>query len=477
MNTSALLSKLTAGLDVFSDSSGEPDDSKHWARKAILEHKRESVQLAFKARKFAVAACAILLLVMNPTLPVLYYECLLGLCLLFGWIHTRLNENGSVRPELMLLVGDLILMTIAILVPNPFHETDWPVAMRYRSENFIFYFVLLAVATLLYSWRTILAMAGLVVVLWTFGLIVISTLTAGNPELSAAISNALASDPRLARILDPSNVQFNTRLQEMVLFVVVAVILAAGVQRSQTLLMSHTKLERERANLARYFSPNMVEELSHNDEPLRHVRSLDVAVLFVDIVGFTRFAAANSPEHVIETLREFHARMEKEVFRNSGTLDKYMGDGLMVTFGTPITTPVDALSAISCARSMMESIDAWNRERESAGLSTIRASFGLHYGPVVLGDIGVQRMEFAAIGNTVNVASRLEAMTRRLDAVLVASDAFVDHARRQASNNIELLRELTRLPEQEIEGLSEPLPLWMIARDGGAEVPRSPKPN
>ena len=114
MNTSALLSKLTAGLDVFSDSSGEPDDSKLWARKAILEHKRESVQLAFKARKFAVAACAILLLVMNPTLPVLYYECLLGLCLLFGWIHTRLNENGSVRPELILLVGDLILMTIAI---------------------------------------------------------------------------------------------------------------------------------------------------------------------------------------------------------------------------------------------------------------------------------------------------------------------------------------------------------------------------
>ncbi|MEM7750294.1 MAG: adenylate/guanylate cyclase domain-containing protein, partial [Pseudomonadota bacterium] len=136
-----------------------------------------------------------------------------------------------------------------------------------------------------------------------------------------------------------------------------------------------------------------------------------------------------------------------------------------------------AMSAISCARSMMESIDEWNRERETAGLTAIRASFGLHYGPVVLGDIGVQRMEFAAIGNTVNVASRLEAMTRRLDAVLIASDAFVDHARQQASNNIELLKELTRLPEQEIEGLSEPLPLWMIARDGRTEVPQDAKPN
>ena len=464
MNASALLSKLTAGLDVVSGVNAETDDAKRWAQKAILEHKRESVKLAFKARLFAVAATAILLPFLNPTLPILYYEFLLALVVLIGWIHTKLNKNGSTRLELLLLLADLTIMTIAILVPNPFQVPDWPLAVRYRSENFLFYFVLLAVATLLYSWRTIIAMAATVVILWGLGLIIISSVSTGNPEMTAAVSRAFATEPYLAELLDPNNLRYPTRLQEVVLFVVVAVILAAGVHRSQALLISHTKLERERSNLARYFSPNMVEELSQNDEPLRHVRSLDVAVLFVDIVGFTRFAAANSPEHVIETLREFHARMEAEVFRNSGTLDKYMGDGLMVTFGTPITTPVDALRAISCARSMMASIDEWNREREKAGLSTIRASFGLHYGPVVLGDIGVQRMEFAAIGNTVNVASRLEAMTRRLDAVLVASDAFVDHARQQASDNIELLRELTRLPEQEIEGLSEPLPLWMIAR-------------
>ena len=464
MNASALLSKLTAGLDVFSDVSAEADDSKQWARKAILEHKRESVKLAFKARLFAVAASAVLLPFLNSTLPILYYEFLLALVVLVGWIHTKLNKNGSRRLELLLLLCDLTIMTVAILLPNPFQDTGWPLAVRYRHENFIFYFALLAVATLLYSWRTILAMAAAVVVLWGVGLAFISAFAATNPDMTAAITNAFASDPTLGRLLDPNNVRFPVRLQEVVLFVVTAVILAAGVHRSQALLISHTKLERERSNLARYFSPNMVEELSTNDEPLRHVRSLDVAVLFVDIVGFTRFAAVNSPEHVIETLRDFHARMEREVFRNSGTLDKYMGDGLMVTFGTPFTTPVDALRAISCARSMMVSIDEWNRERESKGLSSIRASFGLHYGPVVLGDIGVQRLEFAAIGTTVNVASRLEAMTRRLDAVLVASDEFVGHARRQASNNIELLHELTRLPEQKIEGLEEPLPLWMIAR-------------
>ncbi len=476
MNASALLSRLTAGLDVFSGVSPAADDTHQWARKAILEHKRESVKLAFKARLFAVAASAFLLPFLNPTWPILYYQFLLALVLLIGWIHTRLNKNGSTHLELLLLLCDLVIMTVAILLPNPFQETGWPLALRYRDENFIFYFILLAVATLLYSWRTILAMAAAVVVLWGAGLAIISSFAATHPDMTAAISSAFASDPALARLLDPNSVQFRVRLQEIVLFVIVAVILAAGVHRSQALLISHTKLERERSNLARYFSPNMVEELSTNDEPLRHVRRLDVAVLFVDIVGFTRFAAENSPEHVIDTLRDFHARMEREVFRNNGTLDKYMGDGLMVTFGTPITTPVDALSAISCARSMMTSIDEWSRERESNGLSPIKASFGLHFGPVVLGDIGVQRLEFAAIGTTVNVASRLEAMTRRLDAVLVASDEFVDHARRQATSNIELLQELERLPEQEIDGLAEPLPLWMIARGRQSELPKDTSP-
>src|ERR1700735_2949743 len=100
----------------------------------------------------------------------------------------------------------------------------------------------------------------------------------------------------------------------------------------------------ERGNLARYFSPNVVEELSGHDEPLRQVRTQNVAVLFVDIVGFTAFADARTPDEVVRTLREFHALMEREVFRHSGTLDKYLGDGLMATLGTPFGGTADALN-------------------------------------------------------------------------------------------------------------------------------------
>jgi adenylate cyclase len=175
---------------------------------------------------------------------------------------------------------------------------------------------------------------------------------------------------------------------------IVAVTLAVAVRRSNDLLIRHAAVERERGNLARYFSPNVVEELSKNDEPLKQVRAQNVAVLFVDIVGFTAFADARTPEEVVRTLREFHALMEQEVFRHSGTLDKYLGDGLMATFGTPFAGNDDASNALRCAQAMMAAADRWNDERKAACEAPIRVSFGLHYGPVVLGDIGLTCLEF-----------------------------------------------------------------------------------
>ena len=111
----------------------------------------------------------------------------------------------------------------------------------------------------------------------------------------------------------------------------------------------------------------MVDQLSHNDEPLKQVRTQNIAVLFVDIVGFTSYAADRSPEETIQTLREFHGRMETEVFRHHGTLDKYLGDGLMATFGTPVAGERDASNALECALAMIETIQKWNLERRRAG--------------------------------------------------------------------------------------------------------------
>ena len=177
---------------------------------------------------------------------------------------------------------------------------------------------------------------------------------------------AVGSDARMFELIDPTAIDFGARFQQIVVFLIVAVTLALAVRRSNALLISHAGIERERTNLARYFSPNVVEELSRNDEPLKQVRTQNVAVLFADIVGFTAYADGRSPTEVIGTLRLFHERMEREIFRHEGTLDKYLGDGLMATFGTPFAGDCDAGNALRCAQAMIGSIDELNSSEKIA---------------------------------------------------------------------------------------------------------------
>ena len=100
--------------------------------------------------------------------------------------------------------------------------------------------------------------------------------------------------------------------------------------------------ERARTNLSRYFSPNIVEMLAAQDEPLGAVRRQTVAVLFVDIVGFTRMAEAMPPEAVVTLVRQFHERMTAQIFACGGTVEKYIGDAIFAVFGVPTASDNDA---------------------------------------------------------------------------------------------------------------------------------------
>lgn len=439
-----------------------------FAQAALAAAKQEGLQLAVRARYVALAVIACLLLIINPAWEQLYYVALLGLFALIGWAQVRVGRVGVSRPELALLFCDLALLTFVLLGPNPLGSGHWPLAMQLHFGNFIYFFVILSGATLAYSWRTVIAVGTWTAALWSIGIAWVWWQPDRDPALTARIAAAIGSDHRLFLLISPNSIVFGERMQEIVVFMIVAVTLAVAVRRSNDLLIRHAAVERERGNLARYFSPNVVEELSKHDEPLQQVRTQNVAVLFVDIVGFTAFAEARTPDEVVRTLREFHALMEQEVFRHSGTLDKYLGDGLMATFGTPFVGPADANNALRCAQAMMKAADRWNNRRRAAGEAPMRVSFGLHYGPVVLGDIGVTCLEFAVIGSTVNAASRLETLTRAFGCALVASDDLVSRARIELGSADEAFRPLIAQASQTIRGLERPIAVWTQARTGEA---------
>ncbi len=449
-------------------STQENDDSylstNAFAETALEGAKREGLLLAVRARWIALAIIAAILPIINPNWDVIYYYVPLALFALIGWAQLQIGRVGQSRPELLLIFCDLALMTLVTIVPNPFNDLDWPLAMQYRYGGFIFFFVLLAGATLAYSWRTVIAFGTWTAGLWTAGVLWVYLMPNSQPALTEAVTAALGDHKRMIGVLDPNAIHFGWRVQEVVVFVIVAVTLAITVRRSNELLKSHAASERERSNLARYFSPNVVAELAQNDEPLKTVRTQDVAVMFVDIAGFTAFADGRDPEDVIRTLRDFHGRMERAVFDNGGTLDKFLGDGLMATFGTPLAGEADCGNALRCARAMIESIDDMNRARAAAGQPQLQAGFGLHHGPVVLGDIGANRLEFAVIGSTVNVASRLQGLSRTFDCALVASDDLVRQTRSEAATSGREFDGLVERPAQAIRGIERPLVVWSLAK-------------
>jgi class 3 adenylate cyclase len=142
-------------------------------------------------------------------------------------------------------------------------------------------------------------------------------------------------------------------------------------------------------------------------------------ILFVDIVGSSRLAQGAQPEVVLGLIDEFHARGGRAVARHDGVVHKHLGDGFMALFGAEAAQPDDARRAVGCGLALVDALAAWNASRAKRRLGAISAGIGVHYGMVAFGVAGGER---EVIGDTVNVASRLERATRRLDKSLLVSD-------------------------------------------------------
>src|SRR5438552_5801563 len=294
---------------------------------------------------------------------------------------------------------------------------------------------------------------------WTVGFLWIlmrpGTITDPPAGASREVMRAAYFDPNYVSVLKYQN--------EIIVFLLVSAGLALLVRRSRALVAERAEAERARGNLARYFSPKVVETLAERDELLGRVRRQAVGVLFADLVGFTTMAEEMTPEEVMALLRDFHGRMEDEVFRHGGCLEKFIGDALLATFGVPDTGRRDATDALACARGMLQALESWNRERTAGGAAALRMGVGLHYGPAVLGDIGSARsMAFATVGDTINVASRLQALTRALPASLVASADLVAAVQREGADP-GLLKGLEPRGAQALRGRDHPIEIWAEA--------------
>jgi adenylate cyclase len=203
-----------------------------------------------------------------------------------------------------------------------------------------------------------------------------------------------------------------------------------------------SRLERQRSNLARYFPPAVVDRLAASDRPAGLDRTQDAVVMFVDIVGFTRLSEAMAPSDAMALLRRFHAEVERAVFSHGGMVDKFLGDGAMACFGVPDPSPTAAADAIAAALALLDALTAAPPPR-------LRIGVGIHAGAVLMGNVGgATQFQFTVVGDTVNVASRLEGLTREFASPLIVSEK----AFRLAAPTASLSARFELLPDLAIRG-------------------------
>jgi len=191
---------------------------------------------------------------------------------------------------------------------------------------------------------------------------------------------------------------------------------------------AHERLAREevaRANYSRFLPEYVVRQMLENPESFKLGGvNQTITVLFADIRGFTRLSEHAKPEKVVQLLNKYFSAMTDIIFAHGGTLDKYLGDGLMALFGAPTATPEDAKNALNAAVAMQRRIIGINEELRAEGFQEIGVGIGLHTGEATVGYIGSERRsEYTAIGDTVNTASRLESNSKAGQILLSAEAA------------------------------------------------------
>jgi adenylate cyclase len=213
-----------------------------------------------------------------------------------------------------------------------------------------------------------------------------------------------------------------------------------------------------RLRLERYFAPQLMAKILRSPERLVGAEQKTLTVLFSDIAGFTSWCSSQPPAVIHETLNEYFEEMTAIVFRHEGTVDKFIGDGLMAFFGDPLVQPDHALRAVRSAIEMQLAARRLRAAWEPAGRLPLAIRIGINTGEVVVGDMGSRRITtYTAIGAAVNLAQRLESKAP-VDGILVSEPVW------QAVYDAVASVERGRIAAK---GFAEEFPVWEVIVPGG----------
>jgi len=212
--------------------------------------------------------------------------------------------------------------------------------------------------------------------------------------------------------------------------------------------------EQIRDTFGKYVTPQIRDEILSGRIPLHGERQI-ATLLFSDLRDFTSYVEANDPEEVIKSMREYFTVMQAAIRNYDGLVLQYVGDEIEAVFGVPLKTGDHADRAVRAALDMRKNLDELNRKRALLGKTPFSHGIGIHTGPVLAGNTGSDdRLSYALIGDTVNLASRIEGLTKSLQWDILISHETISHL----SSSFDLGKESL----QNVKGFSKPITVYRI---------------
>ena len=368
---------------------------------------------------------------------------------LFTLVRLGLTHRGFM-PGWFLVLSMLVDVTMLWALIWTFHlDYGQPAGFSLKVPTFIYIFVFIAVRALRFDARFVASMGAFAAVGWV-GLVAYA-LAVGGPEMITR---------NFVEYLNGPYVLIGAEFDKVVTIAVVTGVLSLAVWRGRRTLLTAVREEAAGRDLRRFLSEGVAEAVTDAEDEVvaGRAEARDAAILMLDIRGFTGFSGSHTPDEVVDLLTSFHARAVPRIRTEGGVVDKFLGDGVMATFGAVSPSPTAARDALTALEAVMAEAARWSEET-GTGLVVNGA---VAAGPVVFAALGhANRLEFTVIGEAVNLAAKLEKHNKTESTRALTTAACFDRAR---AEGFAAARPPERLAERGVAGVATPLDLVVVAR-------------
>lgn len=356
-----------------------------------------------------------------------------------------------------LMVGLSILADVGLVLGLiwSFHlQYGHSAGFALKAPTYVYLFVLIVLRSLRFDPRYVLA-AGITGALGWAGLTVLAVVNDGHDSITRSFSDYLLSDKIL----------IGAEVEKIVALLVVSLLLAVGAWRAQRTLVASLREQAALHEVRRFLPQGVAEQIATSDVLVEagHAADRNAAIMFVDIRGFTQLSMRLAPGDVVKVLTAFHARIIPVVRQHNGVIDKFLGDGVMATFGAAKQSTSAAADALRALEDILAEANAWQEELRGLGVSErLDVNAAVTSGRIVFCTLGGgDRLEYTAIGEAVNLAAKLEKHNKVAGTVALIADATARDAYHQG---FEPKVPLMRLANCQVAGVAVPLTVHAVLR-------------